>query len=95
MQDGDHPGQQQRAGEQHGPKQQADEQPPQQDTATRMTSPLQAKLHHKGFVCVDRLHTGEALVMEGFTEHAFVNREFKPVRPPENFMSVVDKHFSK
>jgi acyl-CoA thioester hydrolase len=41
------------------------------------------------------VHTGETLVMEGFTEHAFVNREFKPVRPPENFMSVVDKHFSK
>lgn len=42
-----------------------------------------------------QVHTGEALVMEGFTEHAFVNREFKPVRPPESFMSVLDKHFSK
>ena len=41
------------------------------------------------------VRTGDTLVMEGFTEHAFVNREFKPVRPPQNFLAVLDKHFSK
>lgn len=35
------------------------------------------------------------LIVEGFTEHAFVNRDFKPQRPPEQFMAAMDKHFKK
>jgi acyl-CoA thioesterase FadM len=35
---------------------------------------------------------GELLV-EGFTIHAFVNREFKAVRPPEKIASALSKAF--
>jgi acyl-CoA thioester hydrolase len=32
------------------------------------------------------------LAAEGFTEHAFVDRSFRPVRPPESFATALARH---
>ncbi len=32
------------------------------------------------------------LAAEGFTEHAFVDRSFRPVRPPESFAAALARH---
>ncbi len=37
---------------------------------------------------------GEVLAAEGFTEHAFVNREFKPVKPAATFVAALARAFS-
>lgn len=37
---------------------------------------------------------GQELLVEGFTVHAFVNREFKPVRPPASFADAIQKAFA-
>lgn len=38
------------------------------------------------------VRAGGELSAQGFTEHAFVNREFKPVRPPEAFTAALARH---
>lgn len=32
---------------------------------------------------------------EGFTRHAFVNRDGQPARPPANFRELIEKHFGE
>ena len=41
-----------------------------------------------------KVERGEELLVEGFTVHAFVNREFKAIRPPENIDAAMRKAFS-
>jgi acyl-CoA thioesterase FadM len=36
---------------------------------------------------------GQDLLVEGFTVHAFVNRDFKPVRPPAAFAEALQQAF--
>ena len=36
---------------------------------------------------------GQDLLVEGFTVHAFVNRDFKPVRPPAAFAEAMQRTF--
>ena len=38
---------------------------------------------------------GEVLAAEGFTEHAFVNREFKPVKPAAAFVAALARAFPR
>ncbi len=40
-----------------------------------------------------KVERGEELIVEGFTVHAFVNREFKAIRPPENIDTAMRKAF--
>lgn len=40
-----------------------------------------------------QVHVGETLAAEGFTEHAFVNREFKPVKPAAAFVAALTRAF--
>ena len=40
-----------------------------------------------------RVERDGELLVEGFTLHAFVNREFKPVRPPERFEAAMREAF--
>ena len=40
-----------------------------------------------------RVERGDELLVEGFTLHAFVNRDFKPVRPPEAFAHALLRAF--
>jgi acyl-CoA thioester hydrolase len=40
-----------------------------------------------------KVERGSELIVEGFTEHAFVNREFKAVRPPEKIEKAFDLAF--
>jgi acyl-CoA thioester hydrolase len=37
---------------------------------------------------------GEQLLAEGYTTHAFINQEGKPVRPPQVFMAKVREFFA-
>jgi len=42
-----------------------------------------------------KVERGNELIIEGFTVHAFVNREFKAVRPPEKIEKAFDQAFKK
>lgn len=42
-----------------------------------------------------QVRVGEMLVAEGFTEHAFVNREFKPVKPAPAFVAALARAFPR
>ncbi len=58
-------------------------------TVTILEKP-KARLHLKYQVT-----RGTELIVEGFTVHAFVNREFKPVRPPEKIEEAFNRAFAK
>ena len=40
-----------------------------------------------------QVRVGETLAAEGFTEHAFVNRDFKPVKPAPAFVAALARAF--
>ena len=42
-----------------------------------------------------QVRLGEALAAEGFTEHAFVNRDFKPVKPAPAFVAALARAFPR
>jgi acyl-CoA thioester hydrolase len=42
-----------------------------------------------------KVERGDDLIVEGFTIHAFVNREFKAVRPPEKIEKAFEEAFKK
>jgi len=42
-----------------------------------------------------QVRLGETLAAEGFTEHAFVNREFKPVKPAPAFVAALARAFPR
>jgi len=42
-----------------------------------------------------KVERGIELIVEGFTVHAFVNREFKAVRPPEKIEEAFNRAFAK
>lgn len=41
------------------------------------------------------VRVGESLATEGFTEHAFVNRDFKPVKPAPAFVAALARAFPR
>ena len=41
------------------------------------------------------VRVGESLAAEGFTEHAFVNRDFKPVKPAPAFVAALARAFPR
>lgn len=42
-----------------------------------------------------QVRLGETLAAEGFTEHAFVNRDFKPVKPAPAFVAALARAFPR
>ena len=42
-----------------------------------------------------QVRVGETLAAEGFTEHAFVNRDFKPVKPAPAFLAALARAFPR
>ena len=40
------------------------------------------------------IKVGEKLIAEGYTIHSFLDlKKFRPVRPPQDFMDLINKHF--
>ncbi len=58
-------------------------------TVTLLEKP-KARLH-----LTYKVERGNELIVEGFTVHAFVNREFKPVRPPAKIEEAFNRAFAE
>lgn len=57
------------------------------EVTVRLDLPVKARLR-----LTYEVRSGGGACAEGFTEHAFVDRAFRPVRPPEAFLAALARH---